>query len=96
MYSTPQKDRAVFFAYKISHFINMTLPNVRMSGLDANKYYRVTDLTALDENKPCGLQDKIFSGKILMEEGIALGKLLTAEYSSLALELQEVEINGLK
>lgn len=96
MYSTPQKDRAVFFAYKISHFINMTLPNVRMSGLDANKYYRVTDLTALDENKPCGLQDKIFSGKILMEEGIELGKLLTAEYSSLALELQEVEINGLK
>lgn len=91
MYVSSQKDRAVFFAYKLSHFINMVIPNVRMNGLDPEKQYRLIDLTAVNENKPCLLQGKIISGKMLMEEGIALKELLKSEYSSLALELQEVQ-----
>ena len=32
MYVAPEKDRAVFYAYKMNHFINMTIPNVKMNG----------------------------------------------------------------
>lgn len=91
MYVTPEKGRAVFYAYKLSHLLNMVIPNVRMNGLDAGKMYRLVDLTAVKEDKPCSLHDKVISGKILMEEGISLKNLLTSEYSSLALELQEVK-----
>lgn len=92
MYATPAKDRAVFFAYKISHFINMVVPNVRMNGLNAKKYYRLTDLTPIETSKPCALDGKIISGKVLMEQGIVLKEFLKKEHSSLALELREVEL----
>ena len=91
MYVTPEKDKAAFYVYKISHFVNMTIPKVRMNGLDAQKKYRLVDLTAIKKDKPCSLHGKVISGKILMEEGIALHSLLKKEYSSLALELQEVQ-----
>lgn len=91
MYITPEKERAVFYVYKTSHFINMIIPNVRMDGLDPQKMYRLKDLTPVKEDKPCDLHDKVISGKILMDEGIALQKLLKNEYSSLALELEEVK-----
>lgn len=91
MYVTSQKDRAVFYAYKTSHFINMVIPNVRMNGLDARKMYRLVDLTAAKEGKPCALHGKVISGRILMEEGLAMRNLLKSEYASLALELQEIK-----
>ena len=91
MYVAPEKDRAVFYAYKMNHFINMTIPNVKMNGLDPQKKYQLIDLTPLNKNKPCSLHNKIISGKILMEKGIALQTLLKNEYSSIALELQEVK-----
>lgn len=91
MYVTPEKDRAVCYVYKISHLLNMVIPNVRMNGLDAGKKYRLIDLTPVKEGKPCSLHGKVISGKILMEEGISLKNLLKSEYSSLALELQEVK-----
>lgn len=69
----------------------MTIPKVRMNGLDAQKKYRLVDLTAIKKDKPCSLHGKVISGKILMEEGIVLHSLLKKEYSSLALELQEVQ-----
>lgn len=31
MYCTPEKDRAVFFAYKIEHYMNQVLPRFRMA-----------------------------------------------------------------
>lgn len=91
MYVTSQKDRAVFYAYKTSHFINMVIPNVRMNGLDARKMYRLVDLTAVKEGEPCALHGKVISGRILMEEGLAMRNLLKSEYASLALELQEIK-----
>lgn len=91
MYVAPEKNRAVFYAYKMNHFINMTIPNVKMNGLDPQKKYQLIDLTPLSKNKPCSLHNKIISGKILMEKGIALQTLLKNEYSSIALELQEVK-----
>ena len=91
MYVTSEKNKAVFYAYKISHFINMVIPKVCMNGLDPSKNYRLVDLTPVDSSKPCDLNGKIISGKILMEEGIALKSLLKSEYSSLALQLQTVD-----
>lgn len=91
MYVTSEKNKAVFYAYKISHFINMVIPKVCMNGLDPSKNYRLLDLTPVDSSKPCDLNGKIISGKILMEEGIALKSLLKSEYSSLALQLQAVD-----
>ena len=91
MYVTPEKNRAVFYAYKISHFINMIVPNVQMNGLDPAKNYRITDLTPADKGKPCGINGKVISGRLLMQEGIVLKSLLKGEYSSLALELQAVD-----
>ena len=91
MYVTPEKEEAVFYVYKISHFINSIIPVVRMSGLDPEKKYMIKDLTPVDENKPCALDGKVFSGKVLMDEGVAMRTLLKAEYSSVALHLVEVE-----
>ncbi|MFR4459932.1 MAG: alpha-galactosidase [Bacteroides xylanisolvens] len=91
MYVTSEKNKAVFYAYKISHFINMVIPKVCMNGLDPSKNYRLVDLTPVDSSKPCDMNGKIISGKILMEEGIALKSLLKSEYSSLALQLQAVD-----
>lgn len=91
MYVTPEKEKAVCYVYKTEHFINMILPTVRMSGLNPLKNYRLKDLTPVDENKPCALHQKVISGKMLMDEGIALQSLLKGEYSSLALELEEVK-----
>ena len=91
MYVSEKQDKGVVFVYKLNHFINMTIPVVRLNGLSSNKYYRLRDLTSADAGKPCILDGKVISGKILMEEGIVLTELLKAEYSSLALELQEVK-----
>lgn len=91
MYITPEKDKAVFYVYKIVHFINMIVPNVQMNGLDPQKQYRIIDLTAEKADKPCALHNKVFSGKLLMEEGLPMKNLLKNEYSSLALELTEVK-----
>lgn len=91
MYVSPEKNRAVFYAYKIAHFINMTVPNVKLNGLDPAKNYQLIDLTAKDENNPCALNGKVMNGKFLMEEGISLQTLLRNEYSSIALELKEIK-----
>lgn len=91
MYVTPEKDRATFYVYKMNHMVNMIIPNVKMNGLDSTKKYRLTDLSAIDEKKPCDLHNKVISGKILMEEGIALKAMIKSEYSSVVLKLQEVK-----
>lgn len=91
MYTTPDKDRAVFFVYKTSHFLNMIIPNIRMNGLDPQKLYRLIDLTPVKEDKPCALHNKVISGRVLMGEGVALQTSLKNEYTSLTLELQEVK-----
>ncbi len=91
MYVTPEKDEAVFYAYKMSHFMNMIISVVRMNGLDADKMYRLTDLTPEEEGKPCKFHGKVISGRILMEEGLSLKDVLKKEYSSVALRIEEVK-----
>lgn len=87
MYCAPEKDRAVFFAFKIEHYHGQVLPRFQMSGLDANKQYRIVELNA--ENKEAlSIEKQVFSGGFLMSSGIELP--LKHEYSSRVLELVEV------
>ena len=44
MYVAPEKEHAVFFGYKLVHFINQQIPRFRMAGLDPMKNYRFTEL----------------------------------------------------
>ena len=89
MYCTPEKDRAVFFAYKIEHYMNQVLPRFRMAGLDANKNYRIRELNLPQGENPCYLHDKVVAGSILMNTGMEVP--LGAEYASRVFELIEVK-----
>lgn len=91
MYVTPEKDRSVVFVYKLSHLIDMRLPNVKLDGLDKHKFYRIKDLTPNNGKKPCSLDGKVISGKTLMEQGLNVRKLLKNQYASLALELTTMD-----
>lgn len=87
MFCTPQKNRAVFFAYKLQHYCNQIIPRFRMDGLKADKQYRITELNREDPH-PLALEGKVFSGRMLMEQGVELP--LQHEYASRVLELTEV------
>ena len=89
MYCTPEKDRAVFFAYKIEHYMNQVLPRFRMAGLDPNKNYRIRELNLPQGENPCYLHDKVVAGSILMNTGMEVP--LGAEYASRVFELIEVK-----
>jgi len=91
MYVTPEKDRAVFFAYRTSLLLNQIVPRVRMTGVDPQKKYKLIDLTPLNDEKPCSLHNKEVSGKILLEEGIVFPVPRNKEYTSVALELVEIK-----
>ena len=91
MYVIPEQNEAVFYVYKTAHFINSVIPTVKMAGLNADKMYKIKDLTPVNEKKPCVLDGKVFSGKLLMNEGLSMRNLLKTEYSSVALHLVEVE-----
>lgn len=87
MYVAADKKQAVFFAYRMEYLINQITPRAKMSGLDPNKSYRLTEMTSLEEGKKDFLHGKIVSGKVLMEEGAELP--LTGEYMSVVLKLEE-------
>ena len=51
MYTSPEKDKAVFYWWKTEHFVNQHLPRVKMNGLSPDKKYRVCELNRID-NEP--------------------------------------------
>lgn len=91
MYVSPQKNEAVLFAYKISHFLNSNTPSVKLNGLNPDKTYRITDLTPTDSNKPNSLNGKEIRGKVLMDKGLNLRSALDSEYASIALRLEQID-----
>lgn len=91
MYVNTDKSKAVFYAYKTTHFLNAMIPGVWLAGLDPEKQYRLTDLTPEDEKKVSSLDGKVMSGRVLMEEGLPLSNQLKKEYSSLVIELVEIK-----
>jgi alpha-galactosidase len=85
MYVSQDKKDAVFFAYKIEHFRNQLIPKFRMSGLDPDKKYRLQEINGLNDD--FRQQNKIITGRLLMEQGIDLS--LDKEYASVVIRLTE-------
>lgn len=89
MYATPEKDKAVFYAYRMEYLLNQVTPRVRMTGVDPQKQYKLVEMTPLKEDKKNSLDGKVVSGKLLMEEGIEVP--FSGEYSSVVMQLIEVD-----
>lgn len=45
----------------------MVIPRVRLAGLDASKNYRIKEVNVKINEKPCYLDGKVVSGRLLME-----------------------------
>ena len=71
MYASPEKEKAVFYWWKMETFVNQHLPRVCMAGLDPTKMYRIKELNRID-NEPLPFEGKSYSGKFLMENGLEI------------------------
>ncbi len=87
MYVNEDKTQATVFAYRINYLHNDLVPMIKLTGIDENRNYRIKDLTPLDEQKPCFLNDKVVSGKILKYVGLDVSGILNRPMTSIALEL---------
>lgn len=84
MYVAPDKQKAVFYAYKLKQFVNLNAPRFVFAGLDADKNYRLHELNKTD-NGMSNIEGTVVSGRVLMNTGIELP--LWGEYSSRVIEL---------
>ena len=71
MYVSDNKDKAVFYWWKMETFVNQHVPRVRVAGLDPDKTYRVTELNRID-NEPLSFEGKTFTGAFLMANGLEM------------------------
>ena len=85
MYTNDAKSKAVLFAYRIQYLYNMKTPRIHLAGLDATKNYRLRELNVKVGSDPSPLNNKVFSGKLLMEQGLYLP--LLKDYNSCVFEL---------
>lgn len=96
MYVSPQKDKAVFYWWKLEHFCNQHLPRVKMNGLNPLADYLVYELNRIDK-QPLKFEGQVFSGAYLMANGLEIpynhvvDKPQKNEYSSRVLYLEEVK-----
>ena len=88
LYATEDTSRAGFFVYKMEQFVNQLLPRIRMAGPDPKKNYKIRELNVAPGANPCFLNDRVFSGALLMNTGIELQQ--EREYASWVLELTEI------
>ena len=82
MYTSPEKDKAVFYWWKMETFYNQHLPRVRMAGLDPAKMYRVKELNRID-NESLPFEGKTYSGKFLMKNGLEIPYTHKVDYHKL-------------
>lgn len=82
MYVTENKDRAVFFWWKLETFKNQHFPRVKMAGLDPDRMYTIHELNRID-NKPLSFEGQSFSGAYLMNTGLDLPYSHDVDYSKL-------------
>ena len=85
MYTNDAKSKAVLFAYRVQYLYNMKTPRIHLAGLDATKKYRLHELNVKVGSEPSPLNNKVFSGKLLMEQGLYLP--LLKDYNSCVFEL---------
>ena len=76
--------------------MNQQLPRIPLAGLDPEKKYKITELNRID-NKPLTFENKEFTGKFLMENGLDIPLTYNVDYnkntdfSSRVLRLTEVK-----
>ena len=98
MYTSPEKDKAVFYWWKTEHFRNQHLPRVKMAGLNPQGNYRIRELNRID-NQPLIFEGQIFSGAYLMANGLEIpydhlvDRNKKSDYSSRILYLLEVSVS---
>ena len=80
MYVSPDKQKAVFFWWKLETFKNQHIPRVKMAGLDADRMYTVHELNRIDL-KPLHCEGKTYSGAFLMQNGLEMPYTHDVEYS---------------
>ena len=85
LYTNDAKDRVVLFAHRVKYLYNMVIPRVHLAGLDASKNYRIREINVKVNDKPCYLDGKVVSGKLLMEAGLNIP--LEKDYASRVFEL---------
>ena len=85
LYTNDSKDRVVLFAHRVKYLYNMVIPRVRLAGLDASKNYRIKEVNVKIDEKPCYLDGKVVSGRLLMEAGLNIP--LEKDYASRVFEL---------
>ena len=85
LYTNDSKDRVVLFAHRVKYLYNMVIPRVRLAGLDASKNYRIKEVNEKINEKPCYLDGKVVSGRLLMEAGLNIP--LEKDYASRVFEL---------
>ena len=79
MYCSEDKNKAVFYWWKTETFHDQHFPKVKMAGLDPDKVYRIRELNKIDlRNLP--YEGKTFTGKFLMETGLAIPLKHTVEH----------------
>jgi len=88
MYCSADKNEAVFFAYKLRHFVAQPIPEFRMDGLNPDASYRITELNVPENSKPISVDRQVFSGKFLMEQGLRIP--VQKEYTSRILKLDRI------
>ena len=89
MYCSEDKSEAVFFAYKLKHFVAQPIPTFRMDGLNPDANYRITELNAAENSKSILAEGKTFSGKFLMGQGVEI-PMWKEEYASRVLKIEQV------
>lgn len=82
MYTSPEKEKAVFYWWKTETFVNQHLPRVKMAGLDTEKNYRIHELNRID-NEPLPFEGKVFSGNFLMNNGLEIPYTHKVDYHKL-------------
>lgn len=80
MYVTPEKDKAVFYWWKIANFYDQHFPRATMAGLDPDKMYRIHELNRIDLT-PLPYEGKSLSGRFLMENGLEIPSSNNVDYS---------------
>ena len=84
MYVSPDKQKAVLYAYKLKHFVGHGVPRIYLKGLDPDKRYRLHEINRTDDGMKFA-DGLVVTGRVLMNAG--LDAHLDTEYSSRVLEL---------
>lgn len=71
MYVSQDKQQAVWYWWKLETFKGQHVPVIKMAGLDPAKRYTVHELDRID-NTPLYCEGKTYSGRYLMDNGLAM------------------------